>query len=653
MRKFAITLVLFGALLSACIALLPYAVSTEFFASTVSSQLSDVLDRQTSFSDAKLSLGKTLSLTLHDVNIANPDWAKQESFAEVAKIAGEIPLWSLLRGELHFNKLEIKDLNIYLESSDSGEGSWEDWGQEQESSTVKSEPSSYEAVPETNVLLIENAKVHIRDVKGSPHVPLDITRLELNSVGMSRSGRHSGKIVLGGHPLALDLTHSDLERLLSGRPTPLEVKAEWLEHSAHLKGSATLGGGELKVSGRIQSSGPNLKELEPLLLSELPSPEPYSLSADFTYSAEETSAENLAVKLGESDLAGKFDLDLRTSPPTLRAELNSQQLRMTDLGETRGAGDNDTSSTESSAAGIPYELLSVLAGTLDASIGRWKPIPDLEFDNVELKASLKNSQLQVSKLSGRGLKGRIESSAEIEPGSIALNAAGSDIDIEALRRLLGIRGAMTGQGNIETELTAKGGTPSELLNSLSGNIFAASPGAELENSGLKVLSTGLQDIFSPIFGTRKEVPIECAVLKLNVVNGKFTIDDYVAKLGRLKIFANGSLDSVDKDYSFNFYSRSSIPSVSSLLPPFTVYGELGGRLIAVPHALGMAKDVLDTAEGLSVGTVERVGGGVSSAFNAIFGDSNEQQPEDSIETCLGILEREKKTISSRAGALVQ
>ncbi|MCB0344090.1 MAG: AsmA family protein [Bdellovibrionales bacterium] len=637
-----------------CIASLPYAVGTEYFAGHCSEYLSQLLGRSTSFSNAKLRLGKLIGLSLRDVRIGNPGWASERNLLTADRLSAEIPLQKLLRGDFKFSSIAAENVNAFLEESEQGTGSWEDWGTGGKQRDSDSGTTSQTDIVETDKLTIQNATLHINHDINS-YLPLRINVLNLTNVGTPRSGKHSGKILLKDKELVLDFSHSPLHSLISGENTPFDINAFWDSHEAKIHAKLLLEHGkDIQVDAIVELHGPNLSELSPIVSAQLPSAEAYDISASVSWAHGSVDISNLRAKLGESDLAGSVAIGIKNQPLKIDAKVTSERIRVADFaGPSAEKSDSSQISDQAKRAKIPYEALSLLQGDLQLTAKQFEPRDDLVLSDVDISAAINGGELKIAKLILKGLEGSFDGKGSFSKEGITLAAAGHGISFPELRRMLGIRGVINGTGDIEVDLSAKGDNSEELLQSVSGKLFAATPGGTLEDSNLKLLSSGLHDIFEPILGESKAVPIKCSVLKVDVDHGNFKVNEYVARLGNLDVFANGSLDAVKRRFAFDFYSRATMPSLSALLPPFKVFGELGGKLTALPNPVGVAADVLDTAEGVTRGTVSKIGHGVGSAVDLVLNKEHTRSELSGVPLCLDIIESDKSTISSRVGSVLE
>lgn len=653
MKKLVYLLLLPIVLVAGALALLPTAVSTEYFARTLSEKLSDELGRKISFKSAELELGQTLALKLEDVSVANPPWASEKEFISIKQLESTIPLKRLLEGNIHFTSLRAKKARVSLETAEDGSASWEKWGKG--SSTKASPDNDQESslIPEADDVVIEDLVVGVKGPKSESSEVIDIGKLALHDVGLSRRGKHSLSLNYREQPLDIKLNHGVVRQLISKQKTEIEGSVKSGEHLVKLSGMIRLIESGVAFKLAVSGSGPSLGEFERHAQANLPRDKPYSFGGDVAFDGSKLTVDSLELKIADSNVTGAVEVDFSTRPLSLMADLDSNVLRVADLlpppDERSERGDEVAE--EISSSDLPYELLKLVDGNVKLRAKKLFAPHEVLLADANVNAVLKDGVLELAPLSASALEGEMKVSARISENSLKVDAEGKGVSIAALRKFVGIRGVTEGIGNLSAELSATGKNPDELLKTLNGTIQVSSPGGKLEDSSVKVLSSGLHEIFGPLFGQKEEVKIDCMVLKAQVENGDFKIGDYVARLGKLDVFGKGNLDAVKKRFAFNFYTRSSMPSLSSLIPPFRVFGDVGGSITALPNPVAVAADLSDTTEGLARGALGTLGDGVSTVAQAAFQQEQKKAKKlQGVELCEDIIERDKRTLSSTVGS---
>ena len=101
----------------------------------------------------ELQVRKLTKLTAEDVTLSNGDWPTEPTIVSAGHISITIDLWSLIRGPLIIENLDIRDINVYLERDAEGQASW-----------MTGRPVSDEA-KEINTGVIAFRDVHVESVQ--------------------------------------------------------------------------------------------------------------------------------------------------------------------------------------------------------------------------------------------------------------------------------------------------------------------------------------------------------------------------------------------------------------------------------------------------------------------------------------------------------
>ncbi len=69
-------------------------------------------------------VGTKIELYAENIYLANPDWAKDDTFVSVQKIEISVNTWSFISGPIIIDHLEINGVRVNIEKSDEGDASW-------------------------------------------------------------------------------------------------------------------------------------------------------------------------------------------------------------------------------------------------------------------------------------------------------------------------------------------------------------------------------------------------------------------------------------------------------------------------------------------------------------------------------------------------
>ena len=257
----------------------------------------------------------------------------------------------------------------------------------------------------------------------------------------------------------------------------------------------------------LHASGPGTGLIEDLTgFDKLPD-KPFTIGGYFHGTPEQFTASNLDITLGESDVQGSLEVDIR-GKPQVTAKLSSNRLEFGGAAPP-GPGKNDQGKApkpakpESKAAmvfsrkPIDFSWLQRADADVDVTIGTLQ-MPLERFQNVELNAQLVDGRLDVHRLAMAGSRGGSGS------GSMVLEPAGDSYRAGVSWDLKDVRFALPGEDapdsaaeppfDIEVRLQAQGTSPHEFAASSNGSIQVIVGRGVMDNRVLDLISA---DILPP------------------------------------------------------------------------------------------------------------------------------------------------------------
>jgi uncharacterized protein involved in outer membrane biogenesis len=277
-------------------------------------------------------------LVAERVTIGNPPWTPAGTAAEIGKLTLVLELPWFGRSFV-IEKLALEGAALHLVRDSAGHANWQ-W-------TAK----GGHQLPLIRGLSMPGA-----------HVDLDDARRHLRFQGTVSAHEAKGT-------QAVRLLQIEGEGLLNGRPATFAINGDPLATASHAKpyrftfaerssGSRLSGRGFLPQPFRLDvldttfdAAGADLKDLYFLTGVTLLNTGAYRLSGQLMRRGTHTMFSGLVVTSGQSDVRGTVSIDTSSGRPVLDADLNSQLLRLADVG-ARAAG------RESDAAMSVPRLLS-------------------------------------------------------------------------------------------------------------------------------------------------------------------------------------------------------------------------------------------------------------------------------------------------------
>ena len=240
-------------------------------------------------------------------------------------------------------------------------------------------------------------------------------------------------------------------------------------------------------------------------------------------------------------------------------------------------------------------------------------VDDIEVTKLNVPLSINNNVITIDGLAGELASGdfTLNSTLNAKAADTDLNLVvkASDIVLEQLNLLPPeeLQRAVTG---VAIELTASGNTSRALASSLNGDVKINVGDGVIGNDSFELIGSdlilGLLNKLNPFAKADKTTDLECAVVNLNIENGKIDIDKSIAlRTSKLTMVANGYVDlSKEKiKLSLTPKARSGVGVDASSLVKFIALGGTLAEPAPVITASGVLKSAAIVGAAISTGGV--------------------------------------------------
>ena len=432
--------------------------------------------------DIGIDWGRVTVVTLHQVTLGNAPWSKDKAMVAIDEARIGIDLLELLRLRIVLPEVALRRPVVHLEKPADGRPNWD---LSLSPATDAATPDSRSEMPEIGHLVIRDGEISFRD---------EVRRLELSSRiatveatgGGEGDGLHlEGKGTLEGKPFTVEANGGALMALREERtPWPIQLKLAIGE--TRLAANGTLAE-PVKMEGVdlvLALSGPDARELYPLLGIPAPATPPYKLAGTLVREGQVWRWRDFSGKVGGSDLAGNLAVDLGGERPRVTADLVSERLVASDLGLIVGvptgaaaAGDNRSEDQRRLAEAYarsdrvlpdaPLDLERVRK--IDAHVkfaGRRVTIGTTAIGSVAADFTLDKGVLRFAPLALDVAGGRIASRIEIDARSEPVR---TDADVRLTRFRL-------------ADMAARAGYPDAAAGTLDGRVRLTARGDSLRRA---------------------------------------------------------------------------------------------------------------------------------------------------------------------------
>ncbi len=345
----------------------------------------------------------------------------------------------------------------------------------------------------------------------------------------------------------------------------------------------------------LHASGPGTALIADLTGSGKLPDKPFAVGGLFHGTPEQFTVKDLEITLGESDLKGTLEVDIR-SKPQITAKVSSNHIAFGTL-TPRPSGQDDQAPAPKTSPGkskpglvfseepIDFGWLRRANADVNITIGILQ-LPVERFHDFELQAHLVDGRLDINRIA---MVGSREGSGS---GSLVLEPAGDGYRGELDLDLNGIHFDPPGEDvhdaasappiDFEVRLNAKGTSPHEFASSSNGSIQIIAGSGVMDNRVLDLISADilltLLKAFNPFAKDDAATELECAVMFLTFDQGVANLQPMALQSNKMTMLGDGRIDLQTEKLNLEWITkpRKGIGVSASMIT--NPYIKLGGTL---------------------------------------------------------------------------
>ena len=619
-----------------CIAFFPWDVLRQPINRYVSSQLGRRFEI-TQHLDVRL--GRTTTVIVEGVEIANPEWADKSLLLKATAAEFDIHVWPLLFGKVQIPRILMKSPQLGLQVESNGRRTW----------ALSRDTSDAGAVPDIGSLQVDQGTLSYIDsaqdadvdvqfsiaAESSRELPLDFKASgEWKGKKLTANGQAGGvlklsKDVKGSFPLQVDALVGSTRLKASGTVTDL----------AELAG----------VDVSFDMQGRNLDELYKFTGVVLPSTPPYKVRGKLVRQGKAWVASQMQGTLGSSDVSGSLTFDQSAGVAMLTGKLQSKLLDFEDLGpviglapSTRNSGAKKAPSSpptaqaaQTSAAAkssranasikvLPTAVLDLaklksMNADVTYSASDIRHVKELPLDKGSVHVVLKSGVLQLDPISlgvaGGSIAGAIKIDSNLAPAAFNARLDVRGARLNQLFPTIETTKSSLGKVSGKFDLSGRGNSAAQMLGGATGDVAMLMGRGEISNILLEFIGLDGGEVIKFLVRGDRNVQLRCAAAAFDVKQGIMTSraivldtsDTVINGSGRVS-FADETLDLVlnpaPKDFSIlSFRSPLKIGGTFAAPTAFPDKTALAGRT-AIALALAAINPLLALAATVETGPGE-------------------------------------------------
>ena len=566
----------------------------------IASLVTSTTGRDAAIENIDLDMGWTPTLTVDGIVLGNADWADEAEMVNVQRFQVSIRLKELLRLRIAIPELLIEAPKISLTRNADGEANWV-FGEAQEPESEAA--PARDDFPILSHIQLTNGEISYEDNTRDFKFLAKIENFEGNAGGDDPL-RINAKGQLQGEPFGLKVEAGSMLTLRDeDKPYPLDLDVRVGKTHAAVNGNIDRPLALRGLDINLLVEGPNLAALYPVLSLPLPDTPPYKLSGLLQHRGTVWGFKGFDGRVGDSDLAGDFNVDIGGERPKIIADLSSQKLDFDDLGPSIGVAP-DASETASEKqqekAEVAAESDKVIPDTkfeldklrlADAEVkfkAKRIDAPGLPIDNMDLDLSLENGLLRLQPLQFGVAEGTMNAYATID-ASVPTISWDYDVRMRgfrlgALLKSASLEDAGSGKLSGDIKLKARGNSLHNALATSDGRVTTVVEGGRFSNLLLELAGVDIAEALGYLVTDDKKVPIRCVVADFEIEQGVMDTRTLVVDTTDTRIDGDLTADMKDETFSLKLTPEPKDPSFFSVRTPVTVSGTFKDIGIAPDYA---------------------------------------------------------------------
>jgi uncharacterized protein involved in outer membrane biogenesis len=559
-------------------------------------------EREFRMSDLHVRLGLTPTIRMRDVYFGNAAWSKNQAMARIDQVEFSISLRdlpekylvtrvALTRPDFVFERLPDNRKNWIL--SDPGD-----------TSPSKLRISTL-SVDDGHLRYIDHGEPFEIDVQASTFDPASQARVK-DAKAKPENDRYSTRYAFKGnyHGAAFSgeaLTGEVLSFQESGVPFPLKGKLDAGTTRATVEGTIADAANISAIDAQLHIEGQTLANLYPFLLLPLPASPPYRLQGHLLLEGKHFRMDDLAGKIGSTDVTGKGEYVQKEPRPLLIADLHSKLLNMADLGPLVGVQTKESggkpATTQAQTANRPTAKAAEQAvdpdhllpsgsfegsrlQKIDADVTlaatRLEVPQALPLESLNASLHLHDAILKVAPLDFGFAGGTIASQVLLDARQPTLKSQ-LRVDLKGVRMDRLMPGSQTiakgaGQVGAALELEGTGNSIADAAAVANGRIAFTLADGRISNLLDAASSLNGGKVLELLAGGDHDIQVNCGGIAFDVKNGRGTSTLFVVDTEQTQILGGGWFDLAHERFDMTVAPKPKEVGLLSLRTPVRVYG---------------------------------------------------------------------------------
>jgi uncharacterized protein involved in outer membrane biogenesis len=531
--------------------------------------------------DLRVHPGWTTRVEIDGLTIGNAEWSELQPMASARRIALAFRLPSLFR--LTPDSAQLSGAALVLEKNANGEANWH-FGGESGGGGLR-----------FGSIVLDQGSVRYRDPALRADITADVATMPATQ-GAPSALRFDGRGTLRGEAFTIGGQGRGLAELRNV-DDPYQIAFDLRAGATRIGFDGTVvPASPQNLQGALHLRGADLSQLYPIVPSPVPWTPPYDLSGELTHANDQWRFQGIHGKVGNSDLAGDFRVEVGRERPRTVADLTSRKFDYKDLGGFIGLPPGEPAKKAKTAEqrketakraatyrvlpDKPFDLAKLRTHDVDLKFKgtsvTWGRFP---IDNLVTHMTLAAGVMRFAPLDFGIAGGHVVSHVTLDT-SRDTPAAEGEIEIRnvELKRIFpqlksprGSAGRFGGRAHFRTA----GNSVAGMFAAANGEGAIAMRGGEASTLTLVLTNLDLARAATLLLGGDQTAEISCAITAVHLKDGVMEPDLLVADTSAELIKGEGSVDFRNEKYDLRLHADSKKPSLLALRGPVVIGGTFG------------------------------------------------------------------------------
>lgn len=487
------------------------------------------------------------------VTIGNPPWTPPGIAVQADKIivVFETPRVGRL---VEMASLNMEGATLHMFRDVPGHANWQ---------MKNPDKALSQGLPIIHAVSVVDARLFIEDAQKHRQFDGTVTARDSKGPHETQPLRIEAKGQLNGRPVSFELIGDPLRTASRSKPYGFTLTER--SSGSHVAAKGVLKEFDLlNMDADFEASGADLRDIYYLTGAKLIDTGAFHLTGKFSRRGYTASYNDLAVAFGQSDIRGSVSIELKKGLSRIDADLNSQSLRLADLGARAAGREPEPQSAQpmrlSNAAPNARALRPMTA--LVKFQARRVMVGRVSLNAVAAKVTVDRGVLAVTPLSADVLDGKLNVQLKIDARK-EIPAVDLDVRITGLQLGQYARKdagppAIEGPLGLRVNLTGNGKSMHEAAASADGTIIATLPSGTVRESLAELTGIDLRGLGLLLTKNKQEVPVRCGVASFQAHDGTLTARNLLLDTEPVLIAGEGvaHLDTETLDFVLRGYPKS-------------------------------------------------------------------------------------------------